>query len=288
LQHIYCTGAYACGSIQASGSDAAQKKAGEDVTAVLGVGDTVVYEAAVYPGCAAEACVPIFENASGLELTRDFAVGYSPERVNPGDKSYRLRTIRKIAPGSTPTAADCIDRLYASMITSGTRKPSEIKVAEADPVTENTARDVNIALINELALIFNRLGIDTEDVLRAPATKRNFQPFKPGLVDGHCIGVDPYDLTYKTQAIGSHPEMLLARRRLNASMESDVAGAVVRLMTTKRMHISDARVLVLGFTCKEHCPDMRNSRVIDLIRGLDTTALMSMFMIPGRTRLWPT
>ncbi len=245
------------------------KKASEDVAAVLGRGDTVVFESTVYPGCTEDVCVPILEKESGLMLNRDFFVGYSPERINPGDKSHRLGTIKKITSGSTRAAADFIDQLYSTIVTAGTHRASSIKVAEAAKVIENTQRDVNIALINELALIFNKLGIDTEEVLSAAGTKWNFLPFKPGLVGGHCIGVDPYYLTHKAQAIGYHPEMILAGRRLNDKMGSYVAGEVIRLMTAKRIHISGARVLVLGFTFKEHCPDTRNSKVIDVIRGLE-------------------
>lgn len=244
-------------------------KASESLGTVLKRGDVVVYESTVYPGCTEEVCVPILERVSGLKFNRDFFAGYSPERINPGDKQHRLPTIKKVTSGSTPEAADFIDSLYASIITAGTYKASSIKVAEAAKVIENTQRDVNIALINELALIFNRLGIDTEEVLLAAGTKWNFLPFRPGLVGGHCIGVDPYYLTHKAQEIGYHPEMILAGRRLNDNMSLYVAGEVVKLMTSKRIHVKGSRILVLGLTFKENCPDLRNSKVIDIIRELE-------------------
>src|ERR1035438_6359228 len=212
---------------------------------------------------------PILERGSGLKFNRDFFVGYSPERINPGDKEHKLTTIRKVTSGSSPNAAKFVDKLYASIITAGTYRASSIRVAEAAKVIENTQRDVNIALINELALIFKRLGIDTEEVLRAAGTKWNFLPFRPGLVGGHCIGVDPYYLTHKAQEIGYHPEMILAGRRLNDSMGLYVAVEVVRLLTHKRIHVKGARVLVLGLTFKENCPDIRNSRVVDVVRELE-------------------
>jgi UDP-N-acetyl-D-glucosamine/UDP-N-acetyl-D-galactosamine dehydrogenase len=214
-------------------------------------------------------CVPILERESGLKVNREFFVGYSPERINPGDKEHRLTTIRKVTSGSTPEAAEFIDKLYASIIQAGTHKVSSIKVAEAAKVIENTQRDVNIALINELALIFNRLGLDTEEVLNAAGTKWNFLPFRPGLVGGHCIGVDPYYLTHKAQSIGYHPEMILAGRRLNDNMALYVAGEIIKLMTAKRIHVKHARVLMLGVTFKENCPDIRNSKVIDVVRELE-------------------
>jgi UDP-N-acetyl-D-galactosamine dehydrogenase len=244
-------------------------KASESLGTVLKKGDVVIYESTVYPGCTEEVCVPILERVSGLKFNRDFFAGYSPERINPGDKEHRLPSIRKVTSGSTPEVADFVDQLYASIITAGTHKASSIKVAEAAKVIENTQRDVNIALINELALIFNRLGIDTEEVLLAAGTKWNFLSFRPGLVGGHCIGVDPYYLTHKAQEIGYHPEMILAGRRLNDNMPLYVAGEVVKLMTSKRIHVKNARILVLGLAFKENCPDLRNSKVIDIIRELE-------------------
>jgi UDP-N-acetyl-D-galactosamine dehydrogenase len=244
-------------------------RASETVGKVLKKGDVVVYESTVYPGCTEEVCVPILERVSGLKFNKDFYAGYSPERINPGDKEHRLPTIRKITSGSTPEAADFVNKLYSSIIRAGTHKASSIRVAEAAKVIENTQRDVNIALINELALIFNRLGIDTEDVLVAAGTKWNFLPFRPGLVGGHCIGVDPYYLTHKAQEIGYHPEMILAGRRLNDNMGIYVASEVIRLMTGRRIHVKGARVLVLGLAFKENCPDLRNSKVVDVIRELE-------------------
>lgn len=243
-------------------------KSSESVGKVLKKGDIVVYESTVYPGCTEEVCVPILERVSGLKFNQDFFAGYSPERINPGDKQHRLTTIRKITSGSTPEVADFVDKLYGSIITAGTHKASSIRVAEAAKVIENTQRDVNIALINELALIFNRLGIDTEEVLVAAGTKWNFLPFRPGLVGGHCIGVDPYYLTHKAQEVGYHPEMILAGRRLNDNMALYVAGEVVKLMNSKKIHVKGARVLVLGITFKENCPDIRNSKVADVIKEL--------------------
>jgi UDP-N-acetyl-D-galactosamine dehydrogenase len=239
--------------------------ASDTVGQVLKKGDVVVYESTVYPGCTEEVCVPILERVSGLKFNRDFFVGYSPERINPGDKEHRLPSIRKITSGSTPETAEFVDKLYSSIITAGTYRASSVRVAEAAKVIENTQRDVNIALINELALIFNRLGIDTEEVLLAAGTKWNFLPFRPGLVGGHCIGVDPYYLTHKAQEIGYHPEMILAGRRLNDSMAQYVANEVLRLMAGQRIHIKGARILILGLTFKENCPDIRNSKVIDVI-----------------------
>lgn len=236
---------------------------------VLKNGDVVVFESTVYPGCTEEVAVPILEEVSGLKYNRDFFCGYSPERINPGDKQHRLTTIKKITAGSTPEVADFVDSLYASIITAGTHKASSIRVAEAAKVIENTQRDVNIALINELALIFNRLGIDTEQVLEAAGTKWNFLPFRPGLVGGHCIGVDPYYLTHKAQEVGYHPEMILAGRRLNDNMALYVAERVAQLMIKKRIHVKGAKILVMGLTFKENCPDLRNSKVVDLIRELE-------------------
>jgi UDP-N-acetyl-D-galactosamine dehydrogenase len=238
------------------------------VGTVLRKGDVVIYESTVFPGCTEEVCIPILENVSGLKFNRDFFVGYSPERVNPGDKQHRLPSIRKVTSGSTPAAADFVDELYRSIVTAGTHKASSMKVAEAAKVIENTQRDVNIALINELALICNRLGIDTEEVLIAAGTKWNFLPFRPGLVGGHCIGVDPYYLTHKAEELGYHPEMILAGRRLNDNMANYVVGEVVKLMTGRRIHVKGARVLVMGLTFKENCPDLRNSKVVDIIREL--------------------
>ncbi len=235
---------------------------------VLKKGDVVVYESTVYPGCTEEICVPILERVSGLKFNRDFFVGYSPERINPGDKEHRLPSIRKVTSGSTPETAEFVDKLYGTIITAGTYRASSVRVAEAAKVIENTQRDVNIALINELALIFNRLGIDTEEVLLAAGTKWNFLPFRPGLVGGHCIGVDPYYLTHKAQEIGYHPEMILAGRRLNDSMAQYVATEVLRLMAGQRIHIKGSRVLVMGLAFKENCPDLRNSKVVDVIREL--------------------
>ena len=244
-------------------------KASETLGKVLKKGDIVIYESTVYPGCTEEECVPVLERVSGLAFNRDFFAGYSPERINPGDKQHRVTTIRKVTSGSTPEVAEFVDKLYGSIITAGTHKASSIKVAEAAKVIENTQRDVNIALINELALIFNRLGIDTEEVLLASGTKWNFLPFRPGLVGGHCIGVDPYYLTHKAQEIGYHPEMILAGRRLNDNMALYVAGEVARLMTGRRIHVKGSKVLVLGLTFKENCPDIRNSKVVDVVRELE-------------------
>jgi UDP-N-acetyl-D-galactosamine dehydrogenase len=246
------------------------ERASETVARVLKKGDVVVYESTVYPGCTEEVCVPIIERISGLKFNRDFFAGYSPERINPGDKEHRLTTIRKVTSGSTPEVAEFVDALYRSIVTAGTHRASSIKVAEAAKVIENTQRDVNIALINELALIFNRLGIDTEEVLNAAGSKWNFLPFRPGLVGGHCIGVDPYYLTHKAQAVGYHPEMILAGRRLNDSMGIYVAQRVAQLMIRKRIQVSDARILVMGLAFKENCPDVRNTRVVDVLRELLT------------------
>jgi UDP-N-acetyl-D-galactosamine dehydrogenase len=228
----------------------------------------VIYESTVYPGCTEEVCIPILERESGLKFNRDFFAGYSPERINPGDKEHRLTTIRKVTAGSTPEVAEFVDKLYGSIITAGTHRASSIRVAEAAKVIENTQRDVNIALINELALIFNRLGIDTEEVLAAAGSKWNFLPFRPGLVGGHCIGVDPYYLTHKAQEIGYHPEMILAGRRINDNMALYVAGQIMQLMAAKRIHVKGARALVLGITFKENTPDIRNSKVVDVVREL--------------------
>jgi UDP-N-acetyl-D-galactosamine dehydrogenase len=246
------------------------ERSSESVGQVLKKGDIVVYESTVYPGCTEEVCVPILEMVSGLKFNKDFFVGYSPERINPGDKLHRLTTIKKVTSGSTPEAADFVDGLYGSIVTAGTHKASSIRVAEAAKVIENTQRDVNIALINELAMIFNKLGIDTEEVLEAAGSKWNFLPFRPGLVGGHCIGVDPYYLTHKAQEIGYHPEMILAGRRLNDNMGGYVAAEVVRLMNLNRIHVAGSRILVMGLTFKENCPDLRNSKVVDVVRELET------------------
>lgn len=234
----------------------------------LSAGNVVIYESTVYPGATEEDCVPVLEAQSGLVLNTDFFVGYSPERINPGDKAHRLPGICKVTSGSTPEAADFVDALYASIITAGTYKASSIRVAEAAKVIENTQRDLNIALVNELAMIFNRLGIDTEEVLLAAGTKWNFLPFRPGLVGGHCIGVDPYYLTHKAQSIGYHPEIVLAGRRINDGMGRFVAGELVKQMLKAKIQVSGSRVLVLGLTFKENCPDLRNTRVIDVIQEL--------------------
>ena len=243
-------------------------RASESVGTVLSKGTLVIYESNVYPGCTEEVCVPILERVSGLKFNRDFFAGYSPERINPGDKEHRLTTICKVTSGSTPEIAEFVDQLYRRIVSAGTHKTSSIRVAEAAKVIENTQRDVNIALINELALIFNRLGIDTEEVLKAAGSKWNFLPFRPGLVGGHCIGVDPYYLTHKAQEIGYHPEMILAGRRLNDNMALHVAAQITRLMAAKRIHVKGARVLMLGITFKENCPDIRNSKVVDVVREL--------------------
>ncbi len=244
-------------------------KASEMLGGVISKGDVVIFESTVYPGATEEVCIPEIEKVSGLKFNKDFYAGYSPERINPGDKEHRVTNILKVTSGSTPEIADYVDTLYQSVITAGTHKASSIKVAEAAKVIENTQRDVNIALINELSLIFNRLGIDTEEVLLAAGTKWNFLPFRPGLVGGHCIGVDPYYLTHKAQEIGYNPEMILAGRRLNDNMGAYVVSEVIKLMLKKRIHIADARILVMGLTFKENCPDLRNTRVIDMIEELD-------------------
>ena len=243
-------------------------KASETVGQVLKKGDIVIYESTVYPGCTEEDCVPVLERHSGLRFNQDFYCGYSPERINPGDKAHRLATIKKVTSGSTPEIADLVDTLYNEIITVGTHKAESIKVAEAAKVIENSQRDLNIALINELALIFNKMGIDTEAVLNAAGSKWNFLAFRPGLVGGHCIGVDPYYLTHKAQAIGYHPEILLAGRRLNNSMGTYVVAQLVKAMTKRRIQVEGAKVLVMGLTFKENCPDLRNTRVIDIITEL--------------------
>ena len=238
------------------------------VGGLLSPGDIVIYESTVYPGATEEVCVPAIEAASGFTFNEDFFVGYSPERINPGDKVHTITKVRKVTSGSTPTAAEFVDALYRSIIAAGTFRASSIRAAEASKVIENTQRDLNIALINELALIFNRLGIDTEEVLEAAGTKWNFLPFRPGLVGGHCIGVDPYYLTHKAQEIGYHPEVILAGRRINDNMGIYVAGQIIRLMMIRKLQVADSRILVLGLTFKENCSDLRNTRVVDLVAEL--------------------
>jgi UDP-N-acetyl-D-galactosamine dehydrogenase len=245
------------------------QRASETVGRAIGKGDIVIYESTVYPGCTEEYCVPIVEEISGLRFNEDFFAGYSPERINPGDREHRLPSIVKVTSGSTSDAADLVDALYASIVTAGTHKAPSIKVAEAAKVIENTQRDVNIGLINELALIFERIGIDTNDVLVAAGTKWNFLPFRPGLVGGHCIGVDPYYLTHKAEELGYRPEMILAGRRLNDSMAGHVANRLIKLMIQKNISPSGARVLVLGLAFKENCPDVRNTKVADLVHELE-------------------
>ncbi len=237
---------------------------------VLSKGDIVIYESTVYPGATEEDCVPVLERESGLTFNKDFFVGYSPERINPGDKQHRVTTIKKVTSGSTPETAQKVDELYKKVITAGTHLASSIKVAEAAKVIENTQRDLNIALVNELALIFNKLGIDTLEVLEAAGTKWNFLPFRPGLVGGHCIGVDPYYLTHKAQEIGYNPQVILAGRRINDSMGGYVVGRTVKLMTQNRVHVVDSNILIMGLTFKENCPDLRNTRVVDIIKEFDT------------------
>jgi UDP-N-acetyl-D-galactosamine dehydrogenase len=244
------------------------ERSSETVGKVLKKGDIVIYESTVYPGCTEEVCVPILERVSGLKFNKDFFAGYSPERINPGDKEHRLPSIKKVTSGSTAAVADFVDNLYRTIVRAGTHRASSIRVAEAAKVIENTQRDVNIALINELALLFNRLGIDTEEVLLAAGSKWNFLPFRPGLVGGHCIGVDPYYLTHKAQEVGFHPEMILAGRRLNDSMANYVAGQVVKLMAGRKILAKGSKILVLGLTFKENCPDLRNSKVADVVREL--------------------
>ncbi|WP_300557197.1 Vi polysaccharide biosynthesis UDP-N-acetylglucosamine C-6 dehydrogenase TviB [Limnohabitans sp. Rim8] len=243
-------------------------RASQTVGKALKRGDIVIYESTVYPGATEEVCVPVLERVSGLKFNQDFFCGYSPERINPGDKEHRLPTIKKVTSGSTPAIADEVDALYAAIITAGTHKASSIKVAEAAKVIENTQRDVNIALMNELSLIFHKLGIDTQEVLIAAGTKWNFLPFRPGLVGGHCIGVDPYYLTHKAQEVGYHPEVILAGRRINDSMARHVADETVKLMLRKNIQVLGGNVLVLGLTFKENCPDVRNTKVVDIVKAL--------------------
>ena len=244
------------------------EKASETVGKVLSKDDIVIYESTVYPGATEEVCVPILEKHSGLTFNKNFYCGYSPERINPGDKEHRVTTIKKVTSGSTLEIADKVDALYRSIITAGTHKASSIKVAEAAKVIENTQRDINIALINELALIFRRLGIDTEEVLKAAGSKWNFLPFRPGLVGGHCIGVDPYYLTHKAMKVGYYPEIILTGRKLNDSMGKYVANEIINLMTKKRIQVVDSNILVMGLTFKEDCPDIRNTRVVDVVQEL--------------------
>jgi UDP-N-acetyl-D-galactosamine dehydrogenase len=242
--------------------------ASETLSKVLKKGDIVVYESTVYPGATEEFCVPFLEEGSGLTFNKDFFVGYSPERINPGDKEHRLPTILKVTSGSTPDVADFVDDLYKTIITAGTHKASSIKVAEAAKVIENTQRDVNIALVNELAMIFERLDIDTEEVLIAAGTKWNFLPFRPGLVGGHCIGIDPYYLTYKAEQVGYHPHMILAGRRINDNMAQYIVTQIIKNMIAADISPKSARVLILGLTFKENCPDLRNTKVVDIVSEL--------------------
>lgn len=243
-------------------------KASEALGTIVSQGDVLIYESTVYPGATEEECLPVVERISGLKLNQDFFAGYSPERINPGDKEHRVTNILKVTSGSTPEVAEFVDQLYKSIITAGTHKASSIKVAEAAKVIENTQRDVNIALINELSIIFNKLNIDTLEVLEAAGTKWNFLSFRPGLVGGHCIGVDPYYLTHKSQSVGYHPEMILAGRRLNDGMGAYVASQLVKNMLKKRIHVDGANVLVMGLAFKENCPDLRNTKVVDVISEL--------------------
>lgn len=243
-------------------------RASETIGRVLKKDDVVIYESTVYPGATEEGCVPVLERISGLVFNRDFYAGYSPERINPGDHEHRVTRIRKITSGSTPEVAELVDALYNEIIAAGTHKAGSIRIAEAAKVIENTQRDLNIALVNELAVIFNRMGIDTEAVLQAAGTKWNFLPFRPGLVGGHCIGVDPYYLTHKAQAIGYHPEIILAGRRLNDGMGSYVVSQLIKAMLKRRIQIDGARALIMGLAFKENCPDLRNTRVVDIVREL--------------------
>jgi UDP-N-acetyl-D-galactosamine dehydrogenase len=246
------------------------KSASKSVGSVLKKGDIVIYESTVYPGCTEEVCVPILESASGLKFNEDFYCGYSPERINPGDKQHRVTNIKKITSGSTHEIGEKVDQLYKKIITAGTHKASSIKVAEAAKVIENAQRDLNIAFVNELALIFEKMGIDTHEVLEAAATKWNFLPFKPGLVGGHCIGVDPYYLTYKAESLGHHPQVIMAGRRINDNMATYVANAVIKLMSKNGLQVNKSRILLLGITFKENCPDIRNSKVPDVVRELES------------------
>lgn len=244
------------------------QSASETVGAVLKKGDIVIYESTVYPGCTEEVCVPVLEKVSGLKFNFDFYCGYSPERINPGDKLHRVTTIKKVTSGSTPEVAEKVDQLYKQIVVAGTHKASSMKVAEAAKVIENSQRDINIAFVNELALIFERMNIDTKEVLEAAGTKWNFLPFRPGLVGGHCIGVDPYYLTYKADSVGYHPQVILAGRRINDNMGVFIANCVIKLMAQKNLPINKGKVLILGITFKENCPDIRNSKVVDVINEL--------------------
>ena len=243
-------------------------KASTSIGKVLKKGDVVVYESTVYPGATEEACIPVLEQVSGLKFNQDFFAGYSPERINPGDKLHRVTNILKVTSGSTPEVADFVDAVYQLIVTAGTHKAPSIKVAEAAKVIENTQRDVNIALINELAVIFNKLGIDTEAVLQAAGTKWNFLPFRPGLVGGHCIGVDPYYLTHKAQSLGLHPEIILAARRLNDRMGEYVATQLIKEMVKQRIQVVGSKILVMGLSFKENCPDIRNTKIVDMVKAL--------------------
>ncbi len=247
----------------------ALRMASKTVGKALREGAIVVYESTVYPGATEEVCVPILEEVSGLKYNRDFFVGYSPERINPGDSAHRLPNILKVTSGSTPEVADLVDAVYGRVVAAGTHKASSIRVAEAAKVIENIQRDVNIALVNELAMLFKQLGLDTSEVLEAAGTKWNFHPYRPGLVGGHCIGVDPYYLTHKAQSIGFHPEMILAGRRINDEMASFVATDIIKAMLRRKLRINSARILVLGLTFKENCPDLRNTKVAELVRELE-------------------
>ncbi|HYG18517.1 MAG TPA: nucleotide sugar dehydrogenase [Ohtaekwangia sp.] len=258
--------------------------ASKTVGTVLKKGDVVIYESTVYPGCTEEVCVPILEKESGLKYNTDFFCGYSPERINPGDKLHRVSTIKKVTSGSTPEIAEKVDELYRRIITAGTHKASCIKVAEAAKVIENSQRDVNIAFVNELALIFDRMGIDTHEVLEAAGTKWNFLPFRPGLVGGHCIGVDPYYLTHKAESLGYHPEVILSGRRINDNMGIYIANSVIKLMAQRNVLIKGSHVLVLGITFKENCPDIRNSKVVDVIRELQSFGTMVDVYDPNADR----
>lgn len=246
------------------------QSASKTVGGVLKKGDIVIYESTVYPGCTEEICVPVLEQVSGLKFNEDFFCGYSPERINPGDKVHRVTTIKKVTSGSTPEVAEKVDQLYRLIITAGTHKASSMKVAEAAKVIENSQRDINIAFVNELALIFERIGIDTHEVLEAAGTKWNFLPFKPGLVGGHCIGVDPYYLTYKADSLGYHPQVILSGRRINDNMGVHIANTVIKLMAQNNLPINKGKVLMLGITFKENCPDIRNSKVVDVVRELQS------------------
>lgn len=243
-------------------------KASTSIGQVLKKGDIVVYESTVYPGATEEVCIPVLEKVSGLKFNQDFFAGYSPERINPGDKLHRVTNILKITSGSTPEVAEFVDQVYNLVIEAGTHKAPSIKVAEAAKVIENTQRDVNIALINELAVIFNKMGIDTEDVLKAAGTKWNFLPFRPGLVGGHCIGVDPYYLTHKAQSLGLHPEIILAARRLNDRMGEYIATQLIKEMVKKRIQVVGSKILVMGLSFKENCPDIRNTKIVDMVNAL--------------------